>query len=67
MMMCSAGENSIVIVGGANTAEWNIDEESRQVLQSAGGLLLQREIPEEVNTLAAKVCLLTCVLTFLRD
>lgn len=28
---CIAGENSIMIVGGANTAQWDFDEEALQV------------------------------------
>ena len=30
-VLFTAGENSIIIVGGANTAEWNLGEEASQV------------------------------------
>jgi hypothetical protein len=43
------GENSIVIVGGANQAEWVGLESIKDLLQGAGAVLLQREIPETVN------------------
>lgn len=52
---CIAGENSIMIVGGANTAQWDFDEEALQLLRTAGMVLLQREIPEEVNARAASI------------
>lgn len=53
------GENSIVIHGGANTA-WDenlttLDEEFIVSIKESKLLLLQREIPEHVNILAAKV------------
>jgi ribokinase len=48
------GENSIIIVGGANT-QWTApgDEALRQVAAS-GMLLLQREVPESVSLAAAR-------------
>ena len=53
------GENSIIIHGGANTA-WESDMESLdpefvETIKASKILLLQRELPEHVNTLAAKV------------
>ncbi|CAK0752448.1 hypothetical protein CVIRNUC_002147 [Coccomyxa viridis] len=50
-----SGENSIMIVGGANTAEWQFSEEALQLLRTAGMLLLQREIPEDVNARVAAI------------
>jgi ribokinase len=50
------GENSIVLVGGANMSEeWQITDEVTAAIQSAGAVLLQREIPEVVNVIFAKV------------
>ena len=53
------GENSIIIHGGANTA-WESDLESLdpqfvETIKASKILLLQRELPEHVNTIAAKV------------
>lgn len=43
----AAGENSIIVVGGANTSdEWEISDEITLAIQGAGAVLLQREIPE---------------------
>ncbi|CAL5227637.1 g10642 [Coccomyxa viridis] len=50
-----SGENSIMIVGGANTADWEFDESALQLLRTAGMVLLQREIPEEVNARVAAI------------
>eukprot|EP00891_Asterochloris_glomerata_P000203 jgi/Astpho2/203/Aster-x0426 len=61
------GENIIVIVGGANTSKWDFSQETQQarsfcmsvvacaVMKNAGMVLLQREIPEEVNTQVAQI------------
>lgn len=51
------GENSIIIVGGANQdpRSWQLTDAARALLASAGALLLQREIPEDVNIAVAKV------------
>jgi ribokinase len=43
------GESSIVVVGGANQAPWQLTDAARRLVQAAGAVLLQREIPEEVN------------------
>jgi ribokinase len=53
------GNNSIVIIGGANT-DWDKDKETRlnklkEVIEKADFLLLQREIPEEINVFASKI------------
>ncbi|KAK9842005.1 hypothetical protein WJX81_003817 [Elliptochloris bilobata] len=49
------GENSIIIVGGANTAEWDIGDQQQQAIRGAGGVLLQREVPESVNVSVAEL------------
>ncbi|EFN51579.1 hypothetical protein CHLNCDRAFT_140074 [Chlorella variabilis] len=43
------GQNRIILHGGANTAPWQLGEEARAAISSAGAVLLQREIPEAVN------------------
>ncbi|KAK9867493.1 hypothetical protein WJX84_011453 [Apatococcus fuscideae] len=55
ILLQPSGENSIIIVGGANMTGWQITDDAKQLLRTAGGLLLQREIPEEVNAQAAQV------------
>lgn len=55
IMVDSAGENTIVIVGGANTADWAFTSDTKEVLRGAGALLLQREVPEHVNIQAAQL------------
>lgn len=58
IMLQPDGENSIILVGGANTSEeWQITDEVTAAIQHAGIVLLQREIPEVVNVIFAKVCL----------
>jgi len=49
------GENSIIIVGGANTDAWALGPATSELLASAGAVLLQREIPEEVNLAVARI------------
>ena len=53
------GENSIIIHGGANT-DWDqnlteLNKEIKETIISSKILLLQREIPEHINILAAKL------------
>lgn len=56
IMLQPKGENSIVLVGGANTSEeWQITDEVTAAIQDAGAVLLQREIPETVNVIFAKL------------
>jgi len=53
----ASGENSIVIIGGANQA-WPDDpftQAARSAFQDASCCLLQREIPEFVNVAAARL------------
>ncbi|OWM81010.1 ribokinase [Punica granatum] len=57
VMLLANGENSIIIVGGANMCGWPSvlgDEEGLEVVKKAGVVLLQREIPDSVNIQVAK-------------
>jgi ribokinase len=56
ILLQDGGENSIVLVPGANHA-WPAELAPAliQAIQSAGCLLLQREIPETVNLAAAQI------------
>lgn len=59
IFLLPSGENSIIIHGGANTA-WDPDLESldpnfTEAIESCKVLLLQREIPEHINIIAAKL------------
>lgn len=54
-----SGENSIIIHGGANT-HWDgnlteLDQEFSDAIKESKLLLLQREIPEHINIIAAKL------------
>lgn len=51
----AAGDNRIIIHGGANTAPWQLGADARAAIASAGAVLLQREIPEAVNVEVAQV------------
>lgn len=57
VMLQSDGQNSIIIVGGANMSRWpeKLSDEDLVVIRNAGILLLQREIPDSVNIQVAKV------------
>lgn len=61
VMLQSDGQNSIIIVGGANMCCWpnQISVEDLEVVRNAGIVLLQREIPDSVNIQVAKVCVLS--------
>lgn len=49
------GDNSIVIVGGANQSPgWALTEGTKEIIAGAAYLLLQREVPEHVNVEAAQ-------------
>ncbi|XP_008226360.1 PREDICTED: LOW QUALITY PROTEIN: ribokinase [Prunus mume] len=56
VMLQSDGQNSIIIVGGANMHCWpeKLSDGDLEVVRNAGIVLLQREIPESVNTQVAK-------------
>lgn len=57
VMLQSDGQNSIIIVGGANMCGWadTLSDEDLEVVRNAGIVLLQREIPDSVNIQVAKV------------
>ncbi|CAK9151760.1 unnamed protein product [Ilex paraguariensis] len=57
VMLQSDGQNSIIIVGGANMSCWPeiLSDEDLEVIRNAGIVLLQREIPDSVNIRVAKV------------
>uniref|UniRef100_A0A803LW25 Carbohydrate kinase PfkB domain-containing protein n=1 Tax=Chenopodium quinoa TaxID=63459 RepID=A0A803LW25_CHEQI len=59
VMLQSNGENSIIIVGGANMSCWpdEIDDADLEIVRNAGIVLLQREIPDSVNIQVAKYLL----------
>lgn len=41
VMLLPSGENSIIIVGGANTADWEMSDEQQAAILNAGVVLLQ--------------------------
>ncbi|XP_021288825.1 uncharacterized protein LOC110420006 [Herrania umbratica] len=51
VMLQSDGQNSIIIVGGANMSCWpdKLSDQDLDVIKKAGIVLLQREIPDSVN------------------
>jgi ribokinase len=54
ILLQPGGENSIVIVGGANR-RWSAPPAAAEAqIDAAGALLLQREVPEAVNLAAAR-------------
>lgn len=57
VMLQSDGQNSIIIVGGANMSCWPhmIGDDHLELVRNAGIVLLQREIPDSVNIQSAKV------------
>lgn len=56
VMLQSDGQNSIIIVGGANMSRWpeEFSDGDLEVVRNAGIVLLQREIPDSVNIQVAK-------------
>lgn len=66
VMLQSDGQNSIIIVGGANMNCWpqKICDEDLEVVKNAGIVLLQREIPDSVNIQVAKVCVFLLFFSF---
>lgn len=56
ILLQSGGENSIILVGGANTA-WGdaLTPDAERSVRAASMLLLQREVPERVNDMASRV------------
>ncbi|KAG2440419.1 hypothetical protein HYH02_010307 [Chlamydomonas schloesseri] len=55
ILLQAGGENSIIIVGGANQAAWKLSDGVKALIAGAGAVLLQREIPEPVNVEVAKL------------
>ncbi|KAI5058552.1 hypothetical protein GOP47_0026722 [Adiantum capillus-veneris] len=62
VMLQPGGQNSIIIVGGANVSWRRLESTSsqfsmqtQQLISQAGAILLQREIPDDVNIEAAKI------------
>lgn len=53
ILLQRGGENSIIVVGGANGRWGGVGAAVRDRIAGAGALLLQREVPEEVNLAAA--------------
>lgn len=56
VMLLPSGENSIIIVGGANTAPWDLSQPQKDAILQAKLVLLQREIPDSVNLQVAQMC-----------
>ncbi|KAL1349881.1 hypothetical protein HN51_026368 [Arachis hypogaea] len=56
VMLQSDGQNSIIVVGGANMSCWPeiLPQHDLDVVRNAGIVLLQREIPDAVNIQVAK-------------
>lgn len=65
ILLQRSGENSIVIVGGANQSYWHLTDGACKALSGAGAVLLQREIPEEINIQVAQLCKTANVPVFL--
>ena len=55
VMVDPEGENSIVIVGGANTASWSCEGQQRAAVEQASMVLMQRELDDSVNERYAEV------------
>ncbi|KAF8114260.1 hypothetical protein N665_0039s0025 [Sinapis alba] len=55
-MLQSDGQNSIIIVGGANMRGWpeKMSDDELEIVRNAGVVLLQREIPDSINIQVAK-------------
>ncbi|WZZ31864.1 hypothetical protein YC2023_015265 [Brassica napus] len=51
------GQNSIIIVGGANMRGWTekMSDDELEIVRNADGVLLQREIPDSINIQVAKI------------
>ena len=55
ILLQAGGENSIIIVGGANQRWTALESSAQAALRQGGALLLQREIPEAVSLAAARL------------
>uniref|UniRef100_A0A7S0X1M1 Ribokinase n=1 Tax=Chlamydomonas leiostraca TaxID=1034604 RepID=A0A7S0X1M1_9CHLO len=65
ILLQANGENSIIIVGGANQAAWDLTPGAKAAVGGAGAVLLQREIPESVNVQVAQLAKAAGVPVFL--
>lgn len=68
VMLQNDGQNSIIIVGGSNMSGWPqpLGNEFLEVVRRGGIVLLQREIPDDVNIQVAKVfTFILCYFVFL--
>lgn len=68
VMVDAAGQNAIILVAGANTCQWEQDETLEKLgllLRSSEAVLLQREIPDEVNLRVARLAKAANVPVFL--
>ncbi|XP_054812958.1 ribokinase isoform X3 [Prosopis cineraria] len=56
VMLQPDGQNSIIVVGGANMNGWpeSLSDENLEIVRNSGIVLLQREIPDSVNIQVAK-------------
>jgi sugar/nucleoside kinase (ribokinase family) len=56
VVLYTGGENSVILVGGANQ-NWprELPNELKEALASSSIVVLQREIPQRVNTAVAQV------------
>uniref|UniRef100_A0A2P2NG04 Ribokinase n=1 Tax=Rhizophora mucronata TaxID=61149 RepID=A0A2P2NG04_RHIMU len=56
VMLQPNGQNSIIIVGGANMCAWpqKLTDPDLEIVRNAGIVLLQREVPDSVNIQVAK-------------
>lgn len=68
VMLQPDGQNTIIIIGGANMNCWPEDprDEDLDVVRRAGVVLLQREIPDRVNIQIAQVILIIWIWKRLR-
>jgi len=55
ILLQQGGENSIIIVGGANQRWSGLSAGAQAAIRQGGALLLQREIPEAVSLAAARL------------
>ncbi|KAG2259578.1 hypothetical protein Bca52824_078872 [Brassica carinata] len=63
VMLQSDGQNSIIIVGGANMRGWpeKMSDDELEIVRNAGVVLLQREIPDSINIQVAQAVKKACV------
>jgi ribokinase len=58
IILYTGGDNSVILVGGANQ-NWpsQLYDDLKQAIVNAAVVVLQREIPQRINTLVAQVAL----------